>query len=251
MGELVQKQNFNLSPQSMDEAMRFAEILAKSDIIPKDFKGNAGNVLVAIQWGMELGLKPMQAMQNIAVINGRPAIWGDAMLALVRASPLCEYVYESMDDKGAATCRVKRRGEDEQSRSFSDADAKLAGLEGKAGPWTNYKSRMKQMRARAFALRDVFPDVLKGMPLAEEVADIHYESSGLTRATPAAIAQSARPAIEHTPQRDSLLSDLEAAAKLGVSAYQAAFTALSKEDRKTVGPDEHARLKTLAAEVLE
>lgn len=164
------KPAFDLSPRSLDEAMRFADILCKSDIVPKDFQNKPGNILVAIQWGMELGLKPMQAMQNIAVINGRPSLWGDAVIALVRSSPLCEYIYEG-EENGVAVCRVKRRGEDEQVRTFSDEDAKAAGLLNKQGPWTQYKKRMKQMRARAFAVRDVFADVLKGIPIAEEVMD--------------------------------------------------------------------------------
>lgn len=50
-------------------------------------------------------------------------------------------------------------------------DARKAGLAGKQGPWTSYPKRMRQMRARAFALRDVFPDVLRGMPVAEELMD--------------------------------------------------------------------------------
>lgn len=161
---------FSLAPQSLDEAMRFADILAKSSIVPKDFANNPGNILVAIQWGMELGLQPMQAMQNIAVINGRPALWGDAVIALVRGSPLCEYIHEE-DDGETATCRVKRRGEAEQVRTFSMVEAKAANLVGKQGPWTQYPKRMRQMRARAFALRDVFPDVLRGMPVAEEEED--------------------------------------------------------------------------------
>jgi len=106
------------------------------------------------------------------VINGRPALWGDAVIALVRASPLCEYIYET-DDGNTATIRVKRRGEEEQVRSFSMDDAKTAGLAGKQGPWSQYPKRMRQMRARAFALRDVFPDVLRGMPVAEEILDMH------------------------------------------------------------------------------
>lgn len=172
--EPVSRGSFSLAPQSLDEALRFAEMLSKSSIVPKDFNGNPGNILVAIQWGMELGLQPMQAMQNIAVINGRPALWGDAVIALVRSSPLCEYVYETLDGD-VATCRVRRRGEDEQVRTFSMADAKAAGLIGKQGPWTQYPKRMLQLRARAFALRDVFPDVLRGMPVAEEVMDMPKE----------------------------------------------------------------------------
>lgn len=171
MSDFAVKQSFNLSPQSLDEALRFADILATSNIVPKDFIGHPGNILVAIQWGMELGLQPMQAMQSIAVINGRPSLWGDAVIGLVRSSPLCEYVYES-DDGETATCRVKRRGEDEQVRTFSMNDAKLASLQGKSGPWTQYPKRMRQMRARSFAVRDVFPDVLRGMAVAEEQEDM-------------------------------------------------------------------------------
>ncbi len=168
------KAGFSLAPQSIDEALKFADMLSKSNLVPKDFIGNAGNILVAIQWGMELGLQPMQSMQNIAVINGRPSLWGDSVIALVKASPVCEYVVEEVNDNGA-TCKVKRKGEPEQVRYFTVDDAKKAGLWGKTGPWTQYPKRMLQMRARSWALRDVFPDVLRGMPIAEELQDMPSE----------------------------------------------------------------------------
>lgn len=162
---------FDLSPRSLTEAMELANMLAKSTIVPKDFVDKPGNVLVAIQWGMELGLKPMQAMQNIAVINGRPSLWGDAVIAIVRASPLCEYIRESYDEVTfVATCRAKRRGDPETVRTFSRAEALKASLLNK-DIWKQYEKRMTQMRARSWCLRDTFPDVLRGMPIAEEVMD--------------------------------------------------------------------------------
>ena len=164
------QRQFDLSPQTFEQALTFCDYLADSDLVPKDFKGKPANCLIAMQWGAELGLKPLQALQNLAIINGRPALWGDAVIALVRSSPLCEYVNES-DDGKTATCAVKRRGEPEQVRTFSMADAQAAGLSGKSGPWTQYPKRMRQMRARAFALRDVFPDVLRGLAVAEELMD--------------------------------------------------------------------------------
>lgn len=171
---LSTKPTGDFSPQTFEQALTFSQYLADSDMVPKDFKGKPGNCLIAMQWGAEVGLKPLQALQNIAVISGRPSMWGDAVLALVRSSPLCEYVLED-DDNGTAVCRAKRRGEPEQIRTFSDADAKTAGLAGKPGPWVTNPKRMKQMRARAFALRDVFTDVLKGIAIAEEVMDIPAE----------------------------------------------------------------------------
>jgi len=166
---------FDLAPRNFDEAWRLAEILADSELVPKDFRGKPGNCLVGMQWGHELGLKPLQSLQGIAVINGRPSIWGDTLLAIARSSPLCEYITEGMDADGTAWCKAKRRGEPEQVRTFSDADAKTAGLQGKAGPWVTNPKRMKQMRARAFALRDVFTDVLRGMHMAEESVDLPTE----------------------------------------------------------------------------
>ncbi|HLD64805.1 MAG TPA: hypothetical protein VJA19_02060 [Pseudomonas sp.] len=168
------KPAFSLMPQSIEEAMKFAEMLSRSDLVPKDYQGKPGNILVAMQWGTELGMQIMQAIQNISVINGRPAMWGDSVIALVRSSPVCEYVIEDVADT-VATCRAKRRGEPEQIRTFSLDDAKRAGLLGKQGPWTQYPKRMMQMRARSWALRDVFTDVLRGMAVAEEVMDLPPE----------------------------------------------------------------------------
>lgn len=168
------KSGFSLTPQTMDEAMRFADVMAKSSIVPKDYQGNPGNILVAVQWGAEIGLPPLQAMQNIAVVNGRPSIWGDAMIALVKGSGLLASLDEEIDDK-QATCTVQRRGEQPVSRTFTMEDAKRAGLAGKQGPWSQYPKRMLQMRARSWALRDVFPDVLKGVYIAEEARDMPAE----------------------------------------------------------------------------
>jgi hypothetical protein len=169
-GSAASGQMLDLSPRTFEQAITFSKHLADSDLVPKDFQRKPGNCLIAMQWGAELGLKPLQAVQSIAVINGRPAMWGDALMALVRSSPVCEFIIEE-DDGKTATCRVKRRGEPEQSRTFSIEDAKAAGLAGKSGPWTQYPKRMRQLRARAFALRDVFADVLRGMAMAEEAQD--------------------------------------------------------------------------------
>jgi hypothetical protein len=164
-----------LALASFDDAFRFSKMVAASDFAPKDFRGKPESCLLAIQHGSEIGLSPMQSLQNIACINGRPAIWGDAALAVAMASPVCESVTESIDGEGdnmVATCTAKRRGYEKPTVvRFSVADAKKASLWGKSGPWTHYPRRMLQLRARGFALRDAFPDVLKGLVTAEEAQD--------------------------------------------------------------------------------
>lgn len=173
MNALIQNQSANfLTPKNLQEAMQIAGILAESDIVPKDYQRKPGNIMVAIQWGAEIGLQPLQAMQNIAVINGRPSIWGDAMIALVRSSGLLEFIREEISEDGQkAIVTVKRKGEEEFTSIFTMEDAKKAGLSGKQGPWSQYPKRMLKLRARSYALRDVFPDVLKGMAIAEEEKD--------------------------------------------------------------------------------
>lgn len=170
---LVTTRGIQLS--TYEEMKSFARDVANSGLAPRDFKTPEA-ILVALQHGMELGLSPAQALQSIAVINGRPVVWGDAACALVKAHPECEDILETFErgDGGEsmlAKCEVLRRGKVPVVRTFSVAQAKKAGLWGKAGPWTNYPQRMLQMRARSWAIRDAFPDALKGMGVAEEVRD--------------------------------------------------------------------------------
>lgn len=175
MSNLITPTNrLTLAPQNMPEALQFAEVLAKSTIVPRDYQGKPANILVAMLQGMELGLGPIQALQGIAVINGRPSVWGDTLLAIVQGSGLLEGFSETQTDD-AATCVVKRKGIGEATRVFTVADAKKAGLWGKQGPWSQYPKRMMQMRARSFALRDMFADVLRGIQSAEEQQDIPIE----------------------------------------------------------------------------
>ena len=172
MGELAIKQSGILTPRNMGEAMQFAETMAVSAFCPKAFQGKPADIVVAVQWASEVGLAPLAAMQNMAVINGKPSLYGDGMMALITGHP--EYVgHREWREGDEAFCMIVRMrfGEKvETTRSFSMADAKRAGLDGK-GPWRSYPKRMLQMRARGFAARDSFPDALSGVIIKEEAMD--------------------------------------------------------------------------------
>ena len=170
MSNQLSSSGFNVSVNNMNEAMQMATMISNSQLAPQAYKGKPDDTLVAMMMGNELGLNPMQSIQNIAVINGKPSIYGDALLALVKASPLCEYVVETCDGE-KATCKAKRKGQPEVVSTFSVDDAKRAKLWGKMGPWSAYPSRMLQMRARGFAIRDAFPDILQGLISREEAED--------------------------------------------------------------------------------
>lgn len=179
MNEVATRQSW--APNSFSEAESFAKMVASSDFAPKDYRGKPENCLMAMMSGNEVGLGAMSSLQNIAVINGRPSIWGDAALALTKSAPDFEWIKEWLDEaKGAAFCQVKRKGEEAVTRSFSWEDAKRAGLTEKSGPWKTYPKRMLQMRSRSWAIRDVFPHVLKGLSIAEEASDIPKEPRNVT-----------------------------------------------------------------------
>ena len=182
----------------MDSLWRFSTAVAKSGLAPKGIQTGEA-IFVAIQMGLEVGMTPMAALQNIAVINGRPSIWGDAQLALVRGTGELEVFEEwfetngeklprnpvTFQDSTTAVCRVKRRGYPATEVGFSVADAKTAGLWGKEGPWRQYPFRMLRSRARSFALRDTFGDALKGIMSGEEAQDAPFIDVPTTTSEPA------------------------------------------------------------------
>jgi hypothetical protein len=160
-----------LAIDNLTDALKVADIIASSSFCPKQFAGKRADVLVCMQMGAELGLKPLQALQNIAVINGKPSIWGDAMLALCQQSAHYESIEETFnEDTMTASCKAKRKGSPVAVGEFSKEEAIKAGLWGK-NVWASYPKRMLKMRARGFALRDAFADVLRGLISAEEAQD--------------------------------------------------------------------------------
>ncbi len=162
-----------LVPNDLDGMYRLAHIMASSGLMPNGMN-KTEQVFVALQLGFELGFTPMQSIQNIAVINNRPVVWGDAQLALVRNSGLLEEFEEreeGEDETFSATCIAHRKGDKKPiARSFSLKKATKAGLMSKDS-WKKYPERMCQMRARSWTLRDAFPDVLKGLRTPADIDD--------------------------------------------------------------------------------
>lgn len=159
-----------LQLDSLGAMWRFAEMAVNSGIY-KDLP-SPEVALIKVQAGAELGLTPVWSLTNIMVVNGRPCVWGDALLGIVLAHRDCEDVIETEEnsypnDNYAAVCEVRRKGRVPVVRKFSVSDAKKAGLSGK-GVHASYPKRMLQMRARAFACRDAFADALRGLSVAEE-----------------------------------------------------------------------------------
>ena len=176
-----------LVPQTLDEAFRVSQAIAASGLAPRGLE-KPEQIMVAIMAGAELGFAPFQSLQSFAVVNGRPTLWGDGLVAVVRRNGC---TIREWHEGETAFCEVTRPDTGETiRRQFSQADAAKAGLAGKTGPWQQYPQRMRAMRARAWAVRDGCADMLRGFQIAEEVAD--YVEVTATRAGPETTGMRAR-----------------------------------------------------------
>jgi len=161
-----------LIPQDIEQAFRIAQALAHSGMAPNGFQ-TPEKCFVAIMAGAELGLPPFQSLQSFAIINGRPTIYGAALMAVIRTNGFkVREWFEGDGETLTAFCEVTRPDDgDKAEASYSVADAKTAKLWGKAGPWTTNPKRMLQWRARGFSFTDGAADVLKGLQIREVVQD--------------------------------------------------------------------------------
>ena len=201
-------------PTSLSEAWEFAKILAESGMVPKQYVNKPAAIISTWQFSLELGIGLMQGLQGICNINGTPAAFGDLPLGLVRASGLLESIqeddFETIKKNQKATCIVKRKGDPIETKVvFSYEDAKTAGIFGN-NVWKTYPYRMCMFRARGFALRDKFPDVLKGLKIAEEVGD-YIEGEASEQPKPSAsivipTAETAAPATEVKPETKAVVT---------------------------------------------
>ena len=171
--------------RSLEEALVFAKAVLDGGWAPKDFKTPQA-IVVAWQFGAEVGLGLMQSLQSIAVINGKPGLYGDAGKALLRSKgfDIEEFDGDEIKTKGFARCTITHPRQKPVTRTFSVEDAKKAGLWGKAGPWTQYPNRQMAWRAFWFAARDAAADVLKGLSGHEENRDRPAEPRNVTPVVP-------------------------------------------------------------------
>ncbi len=159
-----------IKPTNYEELSKLADMILKTDFISAN--SNKETLMVTILFGMEIGLPPIAAIRNIFMVNKQPVISGDAMLSLIYSSNLVKdykQYYEAKEDKVIVT--VSRKDNNITITSeFSMEDARKANLLDKP-IWKQYPKRMLLYRARSYALRDCFPDILKGLRSQEEMED--------------------------------------------------------------------------------
>lgn len=176
-------------PRSIEEIWRVSNMVVRAGLAPQALVGKktgdeaVSAVAIAVMAGAELGLPPMVSLRSFTVIGGRPALYGDGIINVVRRSRKAAYIRTGYDEeKKAGWCEAKRSDTGEEKRvEFSEADARSAGLwddrktvkrKGYDGqwkdvpndaPWFRYPKRMLAWRAAGYCLRELFADVLGGI----------------------------------------------------------------------------------------
>lgn len=156
-------------PKTIDEFSDLAERFAKSTLLPKSMQGKAADVLVTIMAGHEMGLSPMASLRAIHVIEGKPVLSADGMVALVLGSGKAKYFVRVEESDTAVTYETCRAGTDVPRRcTWTIEMAKRAALD-KKDNWRTVPRAMLAARAKSELARDVYPDVLMGCYTMDEL----------------------------------------------------------------------------------
>ena len=180
---VMAKSGFSLVAGNFEEAMKIANMLAGSKLVPQQYQGHPEDVLIACSWGESLGLKPLSALNAIAVVNGRPQLFGDALKALIMKHGTIEENWDN--EQGIWTMTAHRKGFPDVTWSYGYNDAIAAGHVSynpqsntfglgarKSEAWVKYTKRMCQLKCRNFVIRDAFPDVIQGIDIEGSDDDV-------------------------------------------------------------------------------
>lgn len=191
--QITVKNGVGLEVKNMADVWHLSVYMVQAGLVPASFKGRPNDVSLAIIKGLELGLKPMQAVQKMYVVNGSPVLWGDMVIGVILATGQLEDVQETYEGEGTnrtAICSLKRKGiASHVEKRFSMADAMQAGLTGK-GTWKAYADDMLMYKARSRAARTLFADALGGMYVQGDIDYIEAEAQVIEQSASDELADS-------------------------------------------------------------
>ena len=161
-----------LNEQNLNAMIRMAEAMAGSNLLPTPYQRNPANLLVVLTMARELNIPPMQAINGINVIQGKPSVSPQLMLALIYNKYPNALIRISCNDKEqVVTVTMSRDKTDLENTTvhWSMQRAQQMGLTGKDN-WKKQPMTMLKWRAVAEAARERFPDVIMGLYTVEEMA---------------------------------------------------------------------------------
>ena len=168
------------NPDAFQTAMRMANALSSSTIVPKDYQGERGlgNCMIALEMANRLKTSPLMVMQNLYVVNGRPAWSSQYIIAMINNSKKykteIQFEMKGSGDKLECTAYV----EDYSDRVIKGPKitmemAKAEGWVSKSmSKWKTMPEVMIRYRAASFFGRLNCPDMIMGLYSVEEAKDM-------------------------------------------------------------------------------
>lgn len=200
-------------PTDTAEMFRYASFLAGSDLVPRSLKSRPHDVLLVLLKGHDLGLKPMQALGSLHVVEGKVELAAQLMVALIRKSGLCEKWRLVHSDAMRATYVTRRKGDDEDvEMTYSVEDARAMGLLERSPNWRKMPALMLRRRCQSTLAREVYPDVVYGMYDEGELQETREVALGIDPEKVIAVDTDSGLAPRPPGEKVSLRASAEAAA---------------------------------------
>ena len=196
--------------EAMGAAHKLATVLCNTQMVPATFRGKPDDGAAAILYGAELGLKPQQALQQVFVVHGQPAIYARTMVALLKAKGYRFETVESTDESVTVTA-TSPRGESETA-TWSIDRAKKAGYTSNK-KYSSDPQAMLYAKAASEVSRRIAPDVLLGIRYSAEELELDQPvRATATRAdrrggARAALSAAAQQAAQPEPQDAEVSED--------------------------------------------
>lgn len=158
---------------AMVHAKALADALCDSDLVPATYRGKPGNGAAAILYGAELGLNPIQSLQQIFVVHGAPAIYARTAVALVKRHGVVIETVSSTNEAVTVRGNDRRTGQTEQA-TWDIPRAQLAGYTSNKKYQTDPQA-MLYAKAAMEVCRKIAPDVLLGIPYSREELEMEQQ----------------------------------------------------------------------------
>lgn len=197
-------------PCDIESAKEISKILCASRLLPRSVQSPEAAFAIIV-CGRELGLTAMQSLRGIHIVEGKPILASDTMLALALQSEKCEYFQVVVSNGAIATYETKRRGAPQKTAlSFTIEQAQAAGVTSKDN-WKKYPDAMLRARCIAALARMVYPDVFMGIydpdELSQDLPPIQAATQVVARAERKAAKHAAYPPSTDTEKATELAAD--------------------------------------------
>lgn len=201
-----------MSISAFEDAQRMVKPLATSDLVPDTFKNRIGNCLIALEAAQRIGASPLQVMQNLYIVHGKPAWSSQFLIACVNASrKFSPLRYKMTGTKGAddygciAWAKDLNDGEILESPEITIGTAKKEGWFTKNGSkWQTMPELMLRYRTATLFARLYAPELTMGIQTDDEVQDIIDVSPVVTEARPSKFERKAEPEKAAAPEPSDL-----------------------------------------------